>query len=690
MVSSGRSPTPRSPTWSIVSPVPGSKGGGGLPAAFLCRPSHERRVAEAVAERLRASTSSASHDVLSVFREYERTSTTVIDAYLSPLLRRYLERLGGGRPWPGCPRPRSCSSSGGPDARASGRHAHAAWTVLSGPAGGRRRRGALLGALAGSEHVLSFDMGGTSSDVAVIDGGRVARPRTRRSRGRALSAADGRRAHGRRRRRQHRLGGPGRRAAGRAAVGGGRSRPGLLRARRQRADGDRRRTSCSATSAPSPRWPAACSSTADAAERAVASLGRRLGLSTARRRRAGIAARRRPRDGPRAAGRDGGARGRPAALRAGRVRRRGPDARRSRIAEELEHRAGPVPARRRASCPRSAWSSPSAAPRPRAQRDAREAELDAGRARRGRPRAGRRGPGGAAGRAGSKSLYDLRYRGPGLRADRRGRRATRRLALLRERFERAHAERYGYADPEAELELVNVRVAARRRPRRRRPRGARRSRAGRAIERAARFAAGGPRRTVLAASSRPARRSRARRSASCRRRRSWCRRAGTARATQHGTLVLERRDDRPASTRSRCRCWRARCAPSARRWARCSCASAHSANIKERRDASTALFDAGGEMVMQAEHIPVHLGAMPDAVAAVRRARASAGRRLDPQRPLPRAARTCPTSRWSRRSSSAARRIGVRREPRAPRRRRRGARRAACRPTRRRSTRRAW
>src|SRR2546428_10629498 len=45
--------------------------------------------------------------------------------------------------------------------------------------------------------------------------------------------------------------------------------------------------------------------------------------------------------------------------------------------------------------------------------------------------------------------------------------------------------------------------------------------------------------------------------------------------------------------------------------------SAHSANVKERRDASTALFDANGEMVMQAEHIPVHLGAMPSAVAAV-------------------------------------------------------------------------
>ena len=45
--------------------------------------------------------------------------------------------------------------------------------------------------------------------------------------------------------------------------------------------------------------------------------------------------------------------------------------------------------------------------------------------------------------------------------------------------------------------------------------------------------------------------------------------------------------------------------------------SAHSPNIRERRDCSTALFDPGGELVMQAEHIPVHLGSMPDAVAAV-------------------------------------------------------------------------
>ncbi len=57
--------------------------------------------------------------------------------------------------------------------------------------------------------------------------------------------------------------------------------------------------------------------------------------------------------------------------------------------------------------------------------------------------------------------------------------------------------------------------------------------------------------------------------------------------------------------------------------------SAHSANIKERHDCSTAIFDPAGELVMQAEHIPVHLGSMPDAVAAVI-AEAGAGAQPDP------------------------------------------------------------
>ena len=62
--------------------------------------------------------------------------------------------------------------------------------------------------------------------------------------------------------------------------------------------------------------------------------------------------------------------------------------------------------------------------------------------------------------------------------------------------------------------------------------------------------------------------------------------------------------------------------------------AAHSANIKERRDASCALFDPEGQMVMQAEHIPVHLGAMPDAVAAVAGRGPLGGHAVGAQRPL--------------------------------------------------------
>ena len=117
--------------------------------------------------------------------------------------------------------------------------------------------------------------------------------------------------------------------------------------------------------------------------------------------------------------------------------------------------------------------------------------------------------------------------------------------------------------------------------------------------------------------------------------------------------------------------------------------SAHSANIKERRDCSTALFDAAGEMVMQAEHIPVHLGAMPAAVAAVLderpRARASPGSSTTPTRAAP----TCPTSRSSRPPSDDGELLGFAAAPRPPRRRRRARARARCRPTRRRSRRRA-
>ena len=147
-------------------------------------PAHERGVAAAVRARLPDVHVSASHEVLSVFREYERTSTTVIDAYLSPLLRRYLDRLGVRAAERGLPAPEIMSSGGGLiDAAAAA--SHAALTVLSGPAAGAVGA-ATLGALSGAEHVLSFDMGGTSTDVSVVDRGDVRQATTQEIAGRVL------------------------------------------------------------------------------------------------------------------------------------------------------------------------------------------------------------------------------------------------------------------------------------------------------------------------------------------------------------------------------------------------------------------------------------------------------------------------------------------------------------------------
>jgi N-methylhydantoinase A len=147
-------------------------------------PTHERAIAAALAARFPGLHVSASHDVLSVFREFERTSTTVIDAYLSPLISRYLELLGERAQSRGLPRPEIMSSGGGLiDAELAGRHA--ALTVLSGPAAGAVGA-ATAGALAGADRVIAFDMGGTSTDVSVVDEGRVRQATTQTVAGRVL------------------------------------------------------------------------------------------------------------------------------------------------------------------------------------------------------------------------------------------------------------------------------------------------------------------------------------------------------------------------------------------------------------------------------------------------------------------------------------------------------------------------
>jgi N-methylhydantoinase A len=112
---------------------------------------------------------SLSHEVVGTFREYERAATTEIDAALSPLLADYLAALADRARDTGLPVPDVMQSSGGLATLDEAR-AHAALTVLSGPAGGAA--GAAWAALASGEpDALCFDMGGTSCDVCVIQGG---------------------------------------------------------------------------------------------------------------------------------------------------------------------------------------------------------------------------------------------------------------------------------------------------------------------------------------------------------------------------------------------------------------------------------------------------------------------------------------------------------------------------------------
>ncbi|MFI5005574.1 MAG: hydantoinase/oxoprolinase family protein [Solirubrobacterales bacterium] len=135
-------------------------------------PEHECLLGELLAERLPEVHVSLSHELVGTFREYERAASTEVDAALSPLLGAYLRRLGAEADAIGLARPAVMQSSGGL-IDAAGAAAHAALTVLSGPAGGVR--GALaLAELAGERDVLCFDMGGTSCDVCLIEGGRVA------------------------------------------------------------------------------------------------------------------------------------------------------------------------------------------------------------------------------------------------------------------------------------------------------------------------------------------------------------------------------------------------------------------------------------------------------------------------------------------------------------------------------------
>jgi N-methylhydantoinase A len=135
--------------------------------------SHEQAVAAEIARRLPNAHVVASHEVAPEFREYERASTTAVDAYLGPPLARYLRALGERCSAAGLPEPLVMRSSGGV-ATLEEAAAHPSWALVSGPAAGVVGA-ARIAHLAGEENAVSFDMGGTSTDVCLIAGGEAQR-----------------------------------------------------------------------------------------------------------------------------------------------------------------------------------------------------------------------------------------------------------------------------------------------------------------------------------------------------------------------------------------------------------------------------------------------------------------------------------------------------------------------------------
>jgi N-methylhydantoinase A len=135
-------------------------------------PEHEQLIADTIRSELPNVHVSLSSEVVGTFREFERASTTEVDAALSPLLAGYLGHLSRRAQETGLPEPAVMQSNGGL-IEASAAAGHASWTVLSGPAGGAAGAAFVARAL-GVERALCLDMGGTSCDVCLVDGGVVA------------------------------------------------------------------------------------------------------------------------------------------------------------------------------------------------------------------------------------------------------------------------------------------------------------------------------------------------------------------------------------------------------------------------------------------------------------------------------------------------------------------------------------
>ena len=136
-------------------------------------PEHERKCAERLAKHLPHATITTSADVLPEFREYERFSTTVLNAYVAPRMRRYLGDLRGKLADAGMAAPLSIMTSNGGSLPARRVEDMPILSMLSGPAGGVIAA-SFVGTAAKYPDLITCDIGGTSADVCLVRGGEFA------------------------------------------------------------------------------------------------------------------------------------------------------------------------------------------------------------------------------------------------------------------------------------------------------------------------------------------------------------------------------------------------------------------------------------------------------------------------------------------------------------------------------------
>ncbi|WFE40939.1 hydantoinase/oxoprolinase family protein [Micromonospora sp. WMMD998] len=133
-------------------------------------PSHERAAARLIHEEFPEVSLSLSTDIVREYREYERTSTTVLEAYIRPIFERYVDELEAGLAGRGFAGRFLIMRSGGGSMTSAVAKTAPTHTVLSGPAGGIVGA-AYVAAELGRDNVLTFDIGGTSLDACVIERG---------------------------------------------------------------------------------------------------------------------------------------------------------------------------------------------------------------------------------------------------------------------------------------------------------------------------------------------------------------------------------------------------------------------------------------------------------------------------------------------------------------------------------------